>query len=381
MKKIHIYRNLLTILSLDVLLLCVVYFMSYYLRFDFGLHRQYQAKIIATLPLVIAVKIGCFYFCNLYRGMWRFTSIRDVVNIVKAAVISTFLIVGSLLIYNRFDGFPRSVFAIDLCLTILVISALRLLVRIYFEHYGSSVVLADDECPKPRKLLIIGAGAMGEKIFRLINDNAMRKYSVVGFLDDHPVKIGKMIHGVKVLGKISDINFIAERMNADEALIAIPSASASQMREIVSHCERCGITYKTLPNMGEMINGNVSVGSIRDVAYIDLLGRKDIKLDEDKIDKYIENRVVLVTGAGGSIGSELCRQICRFKPKQVLLFERAESPLYEIDLELRNHYTDVNVVPLLADIQNMTQLDQVFNNYRPEIVFHAAAYKHVPMLE
>jgi FlaA1/EpsC-like NDP-sugar epimerase len=184
-----------------------------------------------------------------------------------------------------------------------------------------------------------------------------------------------------VVGKVRDIKYIAEKVGADEALIAISSATSEQMRAIVAHCKESGIVYNTIPSMGELINGNVTVNSIREVAYRDLLGRKDIKLDETKIGESMEDKIVMVTGAGGSIGSELCRQICKFKPKRILLFERSESPLYEVDLELRNLFKGVEIVPLLADIQNMQQLDMAFSNYKPEIVFHAAAYKHVPMLE
>jgi len=386
MKQIHIYRNLVIILLLDVLVISASYYLAYLVRFDFGFNPSLYSIFFKTLPLVVMVKIGAFYFCNLYRGMWRFTSIRDVLNIVKAAVISSCLIVGTLLLYNRFNGFSRSVFATDLCFTILMIAGVRLMVRLFFEHNNGFLdndqsLEQGDETPRPRTLLIIGAGSMGEKIFRLIRDSAGMKYRVVGFLDDHPVKIGKLIHGVKVLGCIKDIKFIAERMNADEALIAIPSATSAEMREIVCHCKESGIVYKTLPSMDEMIHGQISVNSIREVAYTDLLGRKDVKLDESKIGKSLEGKVVMVTGAGGSIGSELCRQICRFNPQRILLFERSESPLYEIDLELRNRFKTVDVVPLLADIQNMNQLDRTFAMYKPEIVYHAAAYKHVPMLE
>jgi FlaA1/EpsC-like NDP-sugar epimerase len=380
MKIIRLYRNLVTILCLDVILICASYFLAYLFRFDFKVKPMYFSMILGTLPFIAIVKISCFYLCNLYRGMWRFTGIRDLVNIVKASIISSSVIVVSLLTYNRFDGYPRSVYFIDLCLTILMISGLRLFVRMYFEYRGP-VDQEYSELPKPRKLLIIGAGTMGEKVYRLLKDHAMKKYQVVGFLDDHPVKIGKMIHGVKVLGHIRDIKFISEQIKVDEALIAIPSATSSQMREIVSHCKRSGITYKTIPNMDEMLNGHVAVSSIRDVAYTDLLGRKDIRLDEGIIGRYIENRTILITGAGGSIGSELCRQICRFKPERIILYERAESPLYEIDLELRNHFRGIDILPLLGDIQDMKQLDLAFQKFRPEIVFHAAAYKHVPMLE
>jgi len=382
MTRIRLYRNLFVILLLDILAICLCYYAAHLVRFDFKISSVQFIACAKILPLIVIVKIACFYLFNLYRGMWRFTSIRDVMNIVLSSVVSSCIIVCLLLLYNRFSGFSRSVFVIDLCFTILTISGLRLLVRMFFEHVSGYLIKVEDEDePKPKRLLIIGAGAMGEKIFRLIKDSAGKKYEVVGFLDDHPVKIGKLIHGVKVLGKISDIRSVNEKISADEALIAITTASAEQMRAIVKQCKRSGIPFKTLPGPDEMINGNFSIGSIREVSYSDLLGRKDVRLDEGRIGDYIEGRVVLVTGAGGSIGSELCRQICRFKPKQILLYERAESPLFEIDLELRTHFKGFGIVPLLADIQNMTQLERVFQDFRPEIVFHAAAYKHVPMLE
>jgi FlaA1/EpsC-like NDP-sugar epimerase len=387
MKQIRIYRNLVVILLLDVLVLCFSYYLAHLVRFDFNVSPSQRLLMLKTLPFIVLTKIGVFYVCNLYRGMWRFTSIQDVMNIVKAAVISSCVIVGGLLIYNRFQGFSRSVFVNDLCFTILSVAGIRLMVRLFFENYsGFFVKLAgphtDEESPRPRRLLIIGAGAMGEKIYRLIRDAVEpKRYVVVGFLDDHPVKIGKLIHGIKVMGAVRDIKYAAEKTSAEEVLIAIPSATSDQMREIVRQCKASGIPFKTLPTMDEMINGQVSVNSIREVAYTDLLGRKDIKLDEGMIGDSIKGRVVMITGAGGSIGSELCRQVCRFKPSRILLFERAESPLYEIDLELRNRFPEVSVVPLLADIQNINQLERTFAMYKPEIVYHAAAYKHVPMLE
>lgn len=381
MKKIRLYRNLIAILLLDVVAISLSYFAAHLVRFDFRLSPAQYDLILKTLPMVLSIKILFFFLFNLYRGMWRFTSIRDVINIFTASVVSFCFIVGALLIYNRFVGFSRSVFIMDLCFTILTIAGSRLMVRMFYEHYGNLFSKGDEDEPKPKRLLIIGAGSMGEKIFRLIRDSAGKKYDVVGFLDDHPVKIGKLIHGVKVLGKISDIRTISEKVAAEEALIAITTATSEEMRTIVKHCKKSGLSFKTLPGPDEMVNGNYSLGSIREVSYADLLGRQDVRLDEARIGRYIRDHVVLVTGAGGSIGSELSRQICKFKPALILLYERAESPLYEIDLELKTRYKDVKVVPILADIQNITQLEMVFQEYRPEIVFHAAAYKHVPMLE
>lgn len=344
------------------------------------------------MPLVLIVKIICFYFFDLYSGMWRYTSISDLLNVIKASCASTFIIVILILFSNRFEGFSRSVFLIDLCLTILFIAGFRLIVRLYFEQVSKKKRWRDtirdllkNFLTKGRgnskNLLIIGAGDCGEKMYREIRDNAALQYNVVGFLDDHPVKIGKKIHGVPVLSSIRDIKEAANKVKADEALIAIPSASAQQMRRIVDYCKESGITFKTIPGYGELINGRVTINSIREVDFRDLLGREIIKLEEEKIGAYLQEQRVMVTGAGGSIGSELCRQICRYRPDKILLYERAESPLYEIELELKQAFEDVKIVPLLADIQNRCQLEKAFETFRPHTVFHAAAYKHVPMLE
>jgi len=318
--------------------------------------------------------------------MWRFTSINDMKNIVKASVTSFVIIVFSILFYNRFEGYTRTVFVIDMVFSILFIAGFRMMVRLYFEHYNSLLVNGDKTLSKTgkvnaKKILILGAGNTAEKVYRLIRDtSSARQYNVVGYLDDHPVKKGKMIHGIRVIGKISDVKVIAEKAGVSEVIIAIPSATSKQMRRIVSLCKDAGVESKTVPSMSELLS-DISMSSIRKVEYTDLLGREDVKLDDCMIDELLAGKVVMVTGAAGSIGSELCRQICRFKPRRILLYEMAESPLYDIDLELRNIFEGVDVVPILADTQNMKQLERAFGTYKPDIVFHAAAYKHVPMLE
>jgi FlaA1/EpsC-like NDP-sugar epimerase len=229
--------------------------------------------------------------------------------------------------------------------------------------------------------LIIGAGDAGEKILREIWDNASLRYRVVGFIDDDELKVGKQIHGVPVLGTSEDLKAMVERVQAEELLIAIPSTTSAQMRRLLSRCKETGLPYKTIPSIGELIDGKVSIKAIREVAYGDLLGREAVRLEEDRIGAYLENSLVLVTGAGGSIGSELCRQICRFRPDKLIMYERAESPLYEISLELRTDFPHVQTVPVLGDIMDRQQLTKAFLSYRPRVVFHAAAYKHVPMME
>ncbi len=386
-----LYKNFYIILVADLFILSVSLYSANLVRFDFGIPPNFFLIFKKILPYVLFVKILCFYFFDLYRGMWRYTSIADLFNIIKASTISTLLIMCFILLRYRFIGYSRSVFLIDWCFTILFISGFRLAVRIFFEKSSADESWIDvlrsflgpvkKKIPGTRNLLIIGAGDCGEKIFREIRDNARLQYHVVGFLDDHPGKVGMKIHGVSVLGDTGEIESIARTVHADEALIAMPSATSPQMRHLVDIIEKSDLDFKTIPSMGELINGEITVNAIREVVYRDLLGREIIKLEEEEIGSYLKNKDVLVTGAGGSIGSELCRHICRFQPQKIILFERAESPLHAIELELKQAYKEVQVVPILGDIQDNHQLNKAFEANRPGIVFHAAAYKHVPMLE
>ncbi len=391
MKFPKIYKNVVFVILIDLFLMFVSLYMAYLIRFDFEIPKEFWDGFKRVVVITVVIKFFVFKYFDLYRGMWRYTSFSDLFNIIKASVISTVLIVSIVVFSNRFQGYSRSIFIIDLCFTILSISWFRLAVRFYFERKGSEKspgnkmgflpAIFKTRKTKFRKLIIIGAGDCGEKIYREIRDNSRIGYKVVGFLDDNPVKHGRKIHGIPVLGSIGEIQLIANSVKADEVLIAIPSATAVQMRKIVDYCKESGIGFKTIPGFGELINGNVTVNAIREVAFQDLLRREIVHLDEQGIGLYIEGKTILVTGAGGSIGSELCRQICRFKPGRILLFERAESPLYEIEIELKRDFREISIIPVLSDIQDRSAVDMIFNAYQPQIVFHAAAYKHVPMLE
>ncbi|MFO7688426.1 MAG: nucleoside-diphosphate sugar epimerase/dehydratase [Desulfobacterales bacterium] len=384
-------KNFVIIFLADLVLLTAALYSSLLIRFEFSIPSYFLASFLEMLPYALLTKIACFYFFDLYRGMWRYTSISDLLNIIKAAAVSSLLIVAFIAFKTRFIGYSRSVFLIDWFLTILFIAGFRLVVRLFFESFTrnesgqrtrpSLVGMLSRKRKNAKKLLIIGAGDCGEKIFREIQNNASLPYRIVGFLDDNRNKIGRKIHGVPVLGRIDEIGAAIKKVQADAGLIAIPSATGQQMREIVEYCKDSGIAFKTVPGYGELIDGRVSVKAIRDVAYRDLLGREAVRLDEKGIGAYIEGNCVMISGAGGSIGSELCRQVCRFKPKRVVLYERAESPLYEIELELTRNFKDIHIVPVLGDIQNADHLLKTFAAHAPRTVFHAAAYKHVPMLE
>ena len=384
-------KNFFIIFGIDICLLSLSFYSAHLVRFDFNVPDQQLAVLLKVLPYLLVVKVVCFYFFDLYRGMWRYTSISDLLNVIKATFIGTLLIILFVLLRYRFVGFSRSVFLIDMCFSFISILGIRICIRLYYERLSEDRIwpflmqitksLFMRKVQDTNNLIIIGAGNCGEKILREIKDNARLKYKVVGFLDDNPSKIGMKIHGIPVLSDIEDVEDTARKVKADELLIAAPSANAEQMRRIVKYCDKSKISFKTVPGMGELINGKVTVNAIRDVAYRDLLGREVIRLDEKTIGTHLENRNVLVTGAGGSIGSELCRQICRFKPEKIILFERAESPLHEIELELKNIFKEVKVISVLADILDVNQLEKAFKAHCPHIVFHAAAYKHVPMLE
>jgi FlaA1/EpsC-like NDP-sugar epimerase len=389
--KHRLYLNFFIVLFVDIILVACAWYFSHLLRFNFNIPPDHFAVMARLIPVVLLIKILTFYMFDLYRGMWRYTSLNDLINMIKAASVASLLIVALVLFTHGFTGFSRATFIIDWILTIFFIAGYRAGIRLFFWIGGKDLTVRTARFglfkagglarQGGKRLLIIGAGDAGEKIYREIQDNASLGYSVVGFVDDDEKKVGKQIHGIPVLGTTGQLKRIVEKMRVEQTLIAVPSASGAIMRGLVSLCDQTGIPCKTVPPMGELIDGKVSIKTIRDVAYRDLLGREVIRLDEDRIQAYLENARVLVTGAGGSIGSELCRQICRFRPRSVILFERAESSLYEIDLELKSDFPYVKTFSVLGDIRDRSQLEHAFSEHRPQVVFHAAAYKHVPMME
>jgi len=389
--QVRISRNLLMIVTMDIVLLCTSFYLAHLIRFDFDLPQWAKESFVEMLPYVLAGKIFCFYFFDLYKGMWRYTSLNDLMNIVKASTVASFVLIVFILYKNRFEMISRSVFIIDWCLTVMFLIGLRIFTRLCFEQFTEDVKLSDlfhavqkifrKVKGKGRGVIIIGAGDCGEKICREFRENPSVQSHVVGFLDDDVSKIGRKIHGVSVLNVIDALEHTARSTGVDEVIIAIPSANATRMRTLVDLCKKADVKFKTVPSMGELIDGKINISAIRNVEYRDLLGREPITLDKKEIGNYLGNKCVLVTGAGGSIGTGLCRQICRYSPEKIILFERAESPLYEIDLELKKSFPGVEVVPALGDIQDRQELYKIFDRTKPDIVFHAAAYKHVPMLE
>src|SRR5581483_7229159 len=366
------YRRWL-ILSCHTLLLAFLYFFSFLLRFDFAVERQYQALFLQTLSFVLVIKLVAFSVSGLFRGWWRYAGIEDLQDIVRAAAASSllFYVVVMLLFGGR--GFPRSVIPIDLALTICALGGLRLAVRVYQETSGRNV---------PRKnTLIVGAGEAGNKLARELKASPELDLNPVGFVDDDESKRGIKIHGIRVLGQIADLHHLALENRIDCILLAVPSANGSLLRRVVEQCTKCRVELKILPAIKERLNGKPVLSKVRSVRVEDLLGRPPVILDLVTIRRKLTGKVLMITGAGGSIGSELARQLASFQPRKLVLFERAENELHAIELELRALYPELDYVPIVGDILDVRTLRDVMTEYRPDSIFHAAAYKHVPMME
>ena len=367
-------------LILDAILVTAAYVSAYLLRFDGHIPLQNWVQLKNTLPFVIPLKLFCFIMFGLYSGMWRYTSLADLRNTLKATSLSSIIIVLAILFFYRFHGFSRSVYVIDFVFTFLLVGGIRVAIRLFFaDHYLSFWTFGRGKKSSASRLIVVGAGDAGEKVLREIQEHASINMEPVGFLDDDPGKRGKAIHGVPVLGAVDEINRI--RTEFDEILIAIPSVRGEKLRRIVSLCEDSGKRFRTLPGIWELIEGKVSIKTIRKVHLEDLLDRKEVHLDEEEIRKYLKDKRILITGAGGSIGSELVRQVCRFHPQALAILEFSEENLFRMEMECKQRFGFIPTSGFLVDIKNRDVLRQVFHRFNPDVVFHAAAYKHVPLQE
>lgn len=370
------------ILLLDLLLLVLAHFIAYCLRFDFSFTQQHADILFAYLPLLLGIKIPIFYFFGLYRGMWRYTGFNDILHIFLASLFSTLLVVAIIFFVNRFAGMPRSVFLLDSILTFLFISFHRAAIRYLHQYFGSSYpIMEAHNIKETKRILIIGAGPEAEKVIRETQANHALSYKVAGLVTDKPQLVGLRVHGVPVLGLSEDMAIHAHQCQAQELLLTQADREPHTLRRLVQLCQNSGLPYKILPAFGELVHGRLAVKSIRDVAYGDLLGREEVHLDQAQIAAYLSGKTILITGAGGSIGSELCRQIIHFAPGQLILFDAGEENLYKMQMELRHEHDGVEAVPILGKVQDRRLLEHVFSQYQPSVVFHAAAYKHVPLVE
>ncbi|MDM8536355.1 nucleoside-diphosphate sugar epimerase/dehydratase [Desulfobacterales bacterium HSG17] len=372
--------NFYFILGADLCLFFLAHLLSYCIRFEFYLNPSSVNQMISVLVFLLPLKAFIFWAFGLYLGMWRYAGTTDLWRLLKATIISSLVIVSVILFIHRFGGFSRGVFILDGTLTFLFAGGLRFGIRTFYQKKTLNYK-GRHELLNRKPVFIIGAGNTGEKTLREFMGNSNLPYQVIGFIDDDSQKKGRSIHDIPVLGGVKSLCRNADFYGVKNVLIATPSASGSEMRKIVEECESCNLEYKTLPSWGEIIDGRVSVKTLRDVDYKDLLRRSPVNLNIKEIESYLKAKCVLVTGAGGSIGSELCRQIVRFKPELLILMDMSEASLYNIQMELKHRIGYLKYVPILTDVQNTGIVESVFQRYKPEVVFHAAAYKHVPMME
>ena len=368
------YRKRIVVLCGDIFLAALSYTLAFLIRFEMGIPPPYLSTMWNTLPWIVILRSVTFWYFGLYRGLWRFASIEDLLSIVKATSASSVFILLYFYLIHHMSGYPRSVFFIDWLILTLLLGGSRFSLRLLRE-----VKHLNDRGGK--RVLIVGAGEAGENILREMIRNSDLDFNPVGLVDDDPAKRGSKIHGIRILGNRTDIPMLVTRHRIDEIIISIPSATGSQMRSIIEECSKTKARFKTVPSLPEIINGEASLSQIRDVYVEDMLGREPVQIQTGRIQEAIAEKRVLVTGAGGSIGRELCRQIAGFAPEHLLLFERAENSLFYVDKELRESFPGIHITPILADVANQKQTVEVFRQCRPHIVFHAAAHKHVSLME
>ena len=369
-------RRLLVFL-VDVILIVVAYVAAFLLRFDFSIPADQWTIFLKGLWIVLAIKPLVFLVSGLYRNLWRYASLHDAMEIFKVITISSVMAVFTVMYVRHFDSFPRSIFILDWFLLFSLVSASRLVWRIYREMYYLPLKASGSG----KKTLIVGAGEAGSMLLKEMRKQHGSEYNIIGFVDDDRQKQGMMLHRVPVIGTIDHLKGLVRKHKIEEIVVAIPSAHGKMLRRIVGACEKAKVAVKTIPGITDIITGKIAISQIKDVDIEDLLGREPVVLDEQSISSYLTGKKILISGAAGSIGSEICRQVARFNPAKIILLDAAETPLFYTEKELAEKYPELRIIPLVADIRNSARIEMVFDQFMPEVVFHAAAYKHVPMME
>lgn len=376
--KIINTRMLLFMVS-DVLLVSLSVWLAFLIRFEGQIPNRYFPNIQGIILLALVITIPLFYFFKLYYFSWSYVGLNELLSLIKATALSFLLLTAFYFVFRDraiFSGFPRSTLFISYFLIFLFSGALRFSKRIY-----SQIIQKKKEGDK-EKTLIVGAGDAGEQILRSIQSSFDAPYATVGFIDDDDSKQGNLIHGVRVLGKIENIPDIVEKEDIKELIIALSSANSSVIKKAVEVGRISNLrNIKVIPPISEIINGKVSIRDLRNVQMEDLLGREQIFLDKTAITNFIQGKRILITGAAGSIGSELCRQIIKFKPYLLLLLDQDETGIFNISEEIKRKFPQSNFSFIIADIRDEEKIKQIFEKFKPEVVFHASAYKHVPLME
>ena len=366
------HRLLLLLLDLGIALFSFA--LAFFIHFEGRIPPEQWHFLWRGLVIVLAIRLLVFAPSRLYSGILRYASIDDLRTIFMSVSLGTLGIIMVLFFLAEWQSFPRYVMVLDWLLNIIFIGGTRFMVRTLQSFTG----MLD---PEAKRVLEVGAGDAGEALIREIQFRNLRNIRVVGLIDDDPGKFRKQIHGVPVLGVVEEMTKIINQYNVDEVLIAIPSAGAEVIRGIVEHCRQTGVRFLRVPAMKDLINGAVSLAQLKEVQLEDLLGRPPVHLDLPKIGRFLRGKTVLITGAAGSIGSELCRQIFRFEPARMIFFDHSENGLYHLMNSFKEMGHTLNLFPVVGSITDAFRVRGVFERFHPQVVFHAAAHKHVPLME
>lgn len=373
--------RLLFFLAVDIFFIICSIFLAFLLRFDGEIPSQYFEGVLpGMIILTLIFCLPIFYFLKLYSFSWSYVSTNELISLAKAITLS-FLFLGASLFILRdqliFQGFPRSTLIIGYFLIFIFCGGIRLAKRIYLELFKGKRVESKKEIT-----LIVGAGDAGEQILRSILASKNSSYLPIGFVDDNLTKQGIIIHGIKVLGKINDIPRVIQEKQIEQMIVALPSAGSQTIKKAVESSRKSGLkNIKVIPSITEIINEEVSIRDLREIQVEDLLGREPVKLNVKTIENLIKNKNILITGAAGSIGSELSRQVAKFKPSLLLLLDQDETGIFNISEELKSRFPYLKIISQIADIRDKAKINEVFAMFQSGIVFHAAAYKHVPLME
>jgi FlaA1/EpsC-like NDP-sugar epimerase len=373
-------------LFIDLTVLSAAYWLAFLLRFEFRLELDHYKVLFFTWPYVVMLQFLLLVIFGVTRFAWRYVGLREMPRILVAVGTGTAILVAMRLSlvhvggYARFVILPLGLLATDFVLAFMGITGVRVLRRLVAERAERTQRVRETQIA-PKRTLLVGAGRAGVLVAREVAQNPHLGLAIAGFVDDDPMKIGTVIQGHKVLGDTASMRALAEAYDAEQAIITMAAAPGAAIRRIVGACEGIALPVKIIPGIYEILDGKVNLSRIREVTIEDLLGRDAIELDAEAIGAFLRGKRVVVTGAGGSIGAELCRQICRFEPERLVLVEQAENPLFYIHRELERAWPGVAAIPCIADVADARRIGDLFAQHRPQVVFHAAAHKHVPMME
>jgi FlaA1/EpsC-like NDP-sugar epimerase len=380
MNNLFMQYRLVLIIFFHIFAVALSYYLSFEFRFDFTLPHDYLTLIVKTLPILILCRLTLFYYYKLFKGWWSYVGLSDALNIAQAVFFSSLAFIAAMVFTRGMDGIPRSVLLMDGILIFLFLSGSRVLLRLLHESTQSGI-----DSHKRKNVLIAGAGNAGVVLMNEIRKDHKIKLNPVGFVDDNPYKKGSIIQGLPVLGTSDDIPNIARRLDIDQVLICMPSAPWKDLHGIYDICKEANVKFRSLPSLSARVNGGGLINQLQDVPLNALLGRNTIRFrreeDINLLSKDITGQIVLITGAGGSIGSELARQTAQLHPASLILYERSENDLYYLEHDLRKTFPSQKILPIVGDILDEKQLDAVMLQYKPHLIYHAAAYKHVPMME